>query len=293
MESKRSENNEKTNYDCDINNNNNNRNRNEINENNFNNEINFINNNKINKNENERKNNNFEKILICFGDNCCSLVQQKCIKFSNKIIVSDNILRDLLVRNIEMPYFFRVINPEIDFGVVCGIHEASAPPGICYLPNHIMEYLNLNDGDKLKLKLTKPKNGTYIKLQPHSMDFINMKNVEPKQLLEAAMSKNYPILTQGHTIAIYCEINKRSYYLDVVETKPDEEIKIIDVNLNVDFDPPKDFLRKKKKEEEEKRREEEREKKRKEEELIRFMEEEKNRYNEDKFPGRGFRLGSS
>ena len=72
-----------------------------------------------------------------------------------------------------------------------------------------------------------------------------------------------------------------------------EEIKIIDVNLNVDFDPPKDYLRKKKKEEEEKRKREEDEKKRENDELIRFREEEKNRYDDVKFPGRGFRLGSS
>lgn len=240
-----------------------------------------------------RINEKYKKSLICFGDNCCSKTQQECIRYSNKIIIPSTILTELLCENVEMPYFFRVINPEIEFGVMCGIHEATAPDGFCYIPTHIMDNLNLRDGSKVTLELVKPKDGTYIKLQPHSMDFVNMKNVEPKQLLEAAMSMNYPILTEGHTIAIYCEVNKRSYYLDVVKTKPAEEIKIIDVNLNVDFDPPKDYLRKKKKEEEEKREREEQEKKRKKEELIRFMEEEKNRYDDVKFPGRGFRLGSS
>ena len=236
-------------------------------------------------------NEKYIKSLICFGDNCCSKIQQKCIRYSNKIIIPSTILTELLCENVEMPYFFRVINPEIEFGVMCGIHEATAPDGFCYIPTHIMDNLNLRDGSKFTLELVKPKDGTYIKLQPHSMDFVNMKNVEPKQLLEAAMSMNYPILTEGHTIVIYCEVNKRSYYLDVVETKPAEEIKIIDVNLNVDFDPPKDYLRNKKKEEEEKRKKEEEEKKRKEDELINFIEEEKTSYNNDKFPGTGFRLG--
>ncbi len=208
-----------------------------------------------------RINEKYKKSLMCFGDNCCNKTQQKCIRYSNKIIIPSTILTELLCENVEMPYFFRVINPEIEFGVMCGIHEATAPDGFCYIPTHIMDNLNLRDGSKVMLELVKPKDGTYIKLQPHSMDFVNMKNVEPKQLLEAAMSMNYPILTEGHTIAIYCEVNKRSYYLDVVKTKPAEEIKIIDVNLNVDFDPPKDYLRKKKKEKEEKRKREEEEKK--------------------------------
>lgn len=246
-----------------------------------------------NNNYKNKINENYNKTLICLSDNCCSKTQQKCIRYSNKIIIPSTILTELLCENAEMPYFFRVVNPEIAFGVMCGIHEATAPDGFCYIPTHIMDNLNLRDGNNVTLKLLKPKDGTYIKLQPHSMDFVNMKNVEPKQLLEAAMSMNYPILTQGHTIAIYCEVNKRSYYLDVVETKPAEEIKIIDVNLNVDFDPPKDYLRKKKKEEEEKCKKEEEEKKRKDDELLRFIEEEKNGYNNNKFPGRGVRLGSS
>ena len=66
--------------------------------------------------------------------------------------------------------------------------------------------------------------------------------------------------------------------MDVIETKPTEEIKIIDVNLNVDFDPPKDYLRKKREEEEKKK--------------YKMEEERKNNYDKNKFPGRGFRLGT-
>ena len=232
----------------------------------------------------------YEKTVMIFGDNCCNKVQQKCIKSSNKIIISEDILKELIFGHIEMPYFFNVINTEIGFGIVCGIHEASSPYGICYIPNDIMDYLNVKDGDNVKLKLVKPKNGTYIKLQPHTMDFVNMKNVEPKELLEKALSKNYPILTKGHTIVIYCEKNKRSYYLDVVDTKPEEVIKTININLNVDFDPPKDYLKKKKEEE---RKKKERKEKEEKERLEKELEEMKNSYNKKKFPGQGFKLGSS
>ena len=153
-------------------------------------------NNKIKNENNDNKNDvikgiKYKKELKCFGDNCCNKMQQDSIKYSNKIIIPDNILTELLCENVETPYFFRVINPKIEFGVVCGIHEATAPQGLCYIPNHIMDYLNLNEGCDVILELVKPKNGTYIKLQPHTMDFINMKNVDHKQLLESAMSMNY------------------------------------------------------------------------------------------------------
>jgi ubiquitin fusion degradation protein 1 len=174
--------------------------------------------------------------------------------------------------------------------------RAGGLPGVCYIPIHIMEDLNLSEGGNVRLELIKPKKGSYLKLQPHSMDFVNMKHRDPKEFLENVLSQNYPILTQGHTIALYCIVNKRSYYLDVVKTESCEEIQIINVNLNVDFDPPIDFLRNKKREEEKKRREEETLKREKDERVRRMAAEWEKQKKQDeqynKFPGEGRRLGS-
>ena len=55
------------------------------------------------------------------------------------------------------------------------------------------------------------------------------------------MSRDYPVVTQGQTIALnYVELNK-VFMVDVVETKPSEIIEIINTDINVDFDKPLDY----------------------------------------------------
>ena len=81
-------------------------------------------------------------------------------------------------------------------------------------------------------------------------------------MLEKYLSKNYPIVTQGHTIKIKYKDNK-TFYIDIVETKPEEIIEIFNVDVNVDFDKPYDYeqiekerLEKLKQAEEEKKKQE-------------------------------------
>ncbi len=85
-----------------------------------------------------------------------------------------------------------------------------------------------------------PVDGTYVKFRLHSSDFADIS--DPKAVLERALSNDYPVITEGHTIAInYAEMN-RVYYVDVVETKPAPVINIVNVNINVDFDTPLDYV---------------------------------------------------
>ena len=47
---------------------------------------------------------------------------------------------------------------------------------------------------------------------------------------------------KDQTVVIYCpEVNK-SFNIDIVETKPTNVIKILNVNINVDFDKPLDYV---------------------------------------------------
>ena len=63
-----------------------------------------------------------------------------------------------------------------------------------------------------------------------------------RAILEKIMSKDYPVITQGQTIAInYTDLN-RVFRIDIVETKPAEVISIVNTDLNVDFDEPIDYV---------------------------------------------------
>jgi|TARA_B110000483_G_scaffold218401_1_gene271726 ubiquitin fusion degradation protein 1 len=136
--------------------------------------------------------------------------------------------------------FFKAINVKIEFGQVCGVHEFTASPGICHLPYHIMEDLALTEGENITIEKVNPPKGTYVKLRPHKTDFINLPN--PKAILEKIMSKDYPVITQGQTIAINHEELNRVFRIDIVETKPSEVISIVNTDLNVDFDEPIDYV---------------------------------------------------
>jgi ubiquitin fusion degradation protein 1 len=136
--------------------------------------------------------------------------------------------------------FFKVINAKIEFGQVCGVHEFTASPGICHLPYHIMEDLALTEGENITIEKVNPPKGSYVKLRPHKTDFINLP--DPKAILEKIMSKDYPVITQGQTIAInHVELN-RVFRIDILETKPAEIISIVNTDLNVDFDEPVDYV---------------------------------------------------
>ena len=140
--------------------------------------------------------------------------------------------------------FFKVTNKELNFGQVCGVHEFSAPPAICHVPYHVMDNLAITEGTTVEIEKVSPVKGTYIKLRPHETAFINLSN--PKAVLEKIMSKDYPVVTQGQTIEIYYQDLNKTFRIDIVKAEPAEMISIINTDLNVDFDTPRDYVEPKK-----------------------------------------------
>jgi ubiquitin fusion degradation protein 1 len=181
----------------------------------------------------------YKSKLICFSYNCSSqpdhVVSQ--VRYSNKILLPEETLRSLMKKKYNPPFFFKIENIDMKYGQVCGIQEFSAPPGVVHLPYHIMESIGISEGQHVEIKLASPVKGTYIKIQPHTTSFINLSN--PKALLEKVLSEKYPVLTEGHTIAI--EYLNKVFYIDIVKTEPAPVIDILNVNLNVDFDKPFDY----------------------------------------------------
>ena len=48
--------------------------------------------------------------------------------------------------------FFKVSNKEMQFGIVCGVQEFSAPPGICHVPYHIMNNIGVKEGSQVEIE---------------------------------------------------------------------------------------------------------------------------------------------
>ena len=199
---------------------------------------------------------------MCFSYACSSQSEEliRRVKYSNKILLPPSVLHQLQDNTNTM--FFKITNVENSFGQVCGVQEFTAPPGVVLVPYHILDGLGLSEGSTVNIDLSTPPDGSYIKLQPHKTEFIELP--DPKALLEKALSVNYPVVTEGHTITIQNPENDKVYHIDIVKTEPSPIIKIIDVNINVDFEAPLDYVPPPPVE----------------------------KYDKERFPGKGHRLGS-
>ncbi|KAI5390789.1 uncharacterized protein LOC127103112 [Lathyrus oleraceus] len=183
---------------------------------------------------NLRQNAIFEHTYRCFS---VSSLDRPILECGDKIIMPASALERLARMNIEYPMLFELRNPSsADRTTHCGVLEFTADEGTVSLPNWMMEDMLLQNGDIVSLKNTSLVKGKFVKLQPHSKDFLDISN--PKAMLETSL-RSYSCLTTGHTIMI--PYNNKKYYIDVVETKPCPAISIIETDCEVDFAPPLDY----------------------------------------------------
>ena len=219
--------------------------------------------------------------ISCFSYACSSCDEELVnkLKHTNKLLLPSSVLYSLQEENDEFnsPLFFRLKNKSNEFYQECGVHEFSAPPGVIHAPYYVMNNLGINEGDMVNIELVNPPEGSFIKIRPHKTEFIELPN--PKTTLEQILSRDYQVLSEGHTIQLYDTESEKVYEIDIVETRPESIIKIVDINLEVDFEQPLDYVEPVKEE-------------------IRDVSSNLNDYSQmnydmTRFPGKGYRLGSS
>ncbi|XP_014510238.1 ubiquitin fusion degradation protein 1 homolog [Vigna radiata var. radiata] len=175
----------------------------------------------------------FEQIYRCYP---ASFIEKPQIESGDKIIMPPSALDRLASLHIDYPMLFELRNDAAERVSHCGVLEFIAEEGMIYMPYWMMENMLLQEGDIVKVKnVTLPK-GTYVKLQPHTKDFLDISN--PKAILETTL-RNFSCLTTGDSIMV--AYNNKKYYIDIIETKPDNAISIIETDCEVDFAPPLDY----------------------------------------------------
>ena len=213
--------------------------------------------------------------LLCFSYACSSQNPEMIdsLKHSNKILLPESLLFELTKENhdsLDNKMYFKVSHTETEYGEVCGVHEFSAPAGVVHLPYHIMNSCCIGEGTNVKIELVSPPKGDFVKLRLHnSKEFSKLS--DPKAVLEKILSRDYPVVTQGQTIAL--NYTDKVFMIDIVETQPTEIIEILNADINVDFDIALDY----------------------EEEHEEEQEDKMGNYKHDlrRFPGKGNRLGSN
>ncbi|KAF9944960.1 ubiquitin fusion degradation protein, partial [Modicella reniformis] len=115
-----------------------------------------------------------------------------------------------------------------------GVLEFIAEEGRVYLPYWMMKTLLIAEGDLVIVKSTGLPLGSFVKIQPQSVDFLDIS--DPKAVLENAL-RNFSTLTVGDHIEI--SYNDKIYGILVMEIKPPGVgVSIVETDLEVDFAPP-------------------------------------------------------
>ncbi|GJM90392.1 hypothetical protein PR202_ga06669 [Eleusine coracana subsp. coracana] len=175
----------------------------------------------------------FEHTYRCYP---ASFIDKPQLESGDKIIMPPSALDRLASLHIEYPMLFEVHNAAAERTSHCGVLEFIAEEGMIYMPYWMMQNLLLQEGDMVFIKNANLPKGTYVKLQPHTTDFLDISN--PKAILEKTL-RNYSCLTTGDSIMV--AYNNKKYYIDIVETKPSHAISIIETDCEVDFAPPLDY----------------------------------------------------
>lgn len=100
----------------------------------------------------------------------------------------------------------------------------------------MMRHLILEEGDIVILTNMSLAKATEVKIRPYETRFTQLSN--PKAVLEETL-KHYACLSKGDTIAL--QYNGETFEFDILETKPDTAVGIIDADVRLDFAEPKDY----------------------------------------------------
>ncbi|XP_048496482.1 uncharacterized protein LOC104889297 [Beta vulgaris subsp. vulgaris] len=166
-----------------------------------------------------------------------SYMEKTHLEAGNKIILPLCSLGRLMDVGVDFPMLFKIENPESGKNSHCGVLEFSAEAGVAILPEWMMKNMSLEEGSMMNLESVTLDRATYIKLQPHSVEFLDIQS--PRDVLEAAFSVGYSCLTVGDTIVVMH--GEKKLFVDIVDAKPSNAVCIIETDVEVDFAPPLDY----------------------------------------------------
>ncbi|EJW01375.1 hypothetical protein EDEG_00463 [Edhazardia aedis USNM 41457] len=154
--------------------------------------------------------------------------------YGGKCILPQIILAELFEMEIPTPYTFEISHCGGVFKTNCGVLDFTAEDLTITVPEWMYQQLDLAGTDKITLKIVVLPKGRYVKLLPHSHEFLDIEN--PKRELEKTL-RNYQVLTQGDEIL--CNFEEGNMRFTVAEVKPAGlGVYIVDTDLEVEFLPP-------------------------------------------------------
>jgi ubiquitin fusion degradation protein 1 len=162
------------------------------------------------------------------------------LNYGGKIILPPSALDKLSRLHITYPMLFELFNGPKDKMTHAGVLEFVAEEGKVYLPQWMMQTLQLDVGDLVQIKSTNLADAKLVKLQAQSTAFLDIS--DPKAVLENAF-RNFSTLTKGDVFQFF--YNDQVYDMAVLEVKPESEkmgVSMIETDVEVDFAAPLGYV---------------------------------------------------
>ncbi|KAH0789535.1 ubiquitin fusion degradation protein [Histomonas meleagridis] len=174
---------------------------------------------------------------MTFNDNfrCkCVLSIRPELEQSARILLPESVLDTIMQRNQHISVmFFAIRNTALGISVYAGVDSFTAQQGTVFIPFWMMEYLQVNEDNTVRVSLTSLVPATRALFQPQDDAFLNLPN--PRVILEYSL-RQHPCLTQGTILNI--EFNNKIYRLKVLKTEPKSAVQILHADVICDFATP-------------------------------------------------------
>ncbi|KAM3417824.1 hypothetical protein BST61_g6049 [Cercospora zeina] len=178
----------------------------------------------------------FDEYYRCYPIAMMPGPEREAANHGGKMFLPASALDKLTQLHIEYPMLFELINGTKSTTTHAGVLEFTAEEGRCYLPFWMMQTLMLEPGDLIQTKSTSLPPGRFIKLQPQSINFLDIS--DPKAVLEQAF-RGFSCMSKGDVFTF--SYNDTVYEIAVLEVKPENDktaISVQETDLEVDFAPP-------------------------------------------------------
>ncbi|KAI0181912.1 UFD1-domain-containing protein [Hypoxylon sp. FL1284] len=162
------------------------------------------------------------------------------LNYGSKIFLPPSALQKISQLHVQWPLMMELINGEKGAQTHAGVLEFVAEEGRAYIPQWMMQTLQLDVGDMIQIKSTSLELAKMVKLQPQSTNFLDIS--DPKAVLEKAF-RNFATLTKGDVFNF--EYNDEVYEVAVLEVKPETEkmgVCMIETDVSVEFAPPVGYV---------------------------------------------------
>ncbi|CAJ2510978.1 Uu.00g066030.m01.CDS01 [Anthostomella pinea] len=182
----------------------------------------------------------FDEYFRCYPLVMAPGAERPELNYGSKIFLPPSALQKISTLHVQWPLMMELVNGDKERQTHAGVLEFVAEEGRAYIPQWMMQTLQLDVGDMIQIKSTSLELAKLVKLQPQSTNFLDIS--DPKAVLERAF-RNFATLTKGDVFNF--EYNDEVYEMAVLEVKPETEkmgVCMIETDVSVDFAPPVGYV---------------------------------------------------